>query len=51
MKAVGVRNIGEAEAAVITMKNEAQNKLASNVIDFEIAKKPIEIMPRRWPRW
>lgn len=26
IKAVGVRNIGEAEAAVITMKNEAQNK-------------------------
>lgn len=45
MKAVGVRNIGEAEAAVITMKNEAQNKLGSNVIDFEIAKKRIEIMP------
>ena len=45
IKAVGVRNIGEAEAAVITMKNEAQNKLGSNVIDFEIAKKRIEIMP------
>ena len=45
IKAVGVRNIGEAEAAVITMKNEAQNKLGSNVIDFEIAKKRIETMP------
>lgn len=45
IKAVGVRNIGEAEAAVITMKNEAQNKLGINVIDFEIAKKRIEIMP------
>jgi uncharacterized membrane protein YqiK len=45
IKAVGVRNIGEAEAAVITMKNEAQNKLGSNVIDFEIAKRRIEIMP------
>jgi flotillin len=40
-----VRNIGEAEAAVITMKNEAQNKLGANVIDFEIAKKRIETMP------
>jgi flotillin len=45
IKAVGVRNIGEAEAAVITMKNEAQNKLGANVIDFEIAKKRIETMP------
>lgn len=45
IKAVGVRNIGEAEAAVITMKNEAQNKLGTNVIDFEIAKKRIETMP------
>ena len=27
------------------MKNEAQNKLGNNVIDFEIAKKRIEIMP------
>lgn len=45
IKAVGVRNIGEAEAAVITLKNEAQNKLGSNVIDFEIAKKRIETMP------
>lgn len=45
IKAVGVRNIGEAEAAVITMKNEAQNKLGINVIDFEIAKKRIETMP------
>jgi uncharacterized membrane protein YqiK len=45
IKAVGVKNIGEAEAAVITMKNEAQNKLGSNVIDFEIAKKRIETMP------
>jgi flotillin len=45
IKAVGVRNIGEAEAAIITLKNEAQNKLGANVIDFEIAKKRIETMP------
>ncbi|OAF11979.1 flotillin family protein [Bradyrhizobium neotropicale] len=45
IKAVGVRNIGEAEAAVITLKNEAQNKLGNNVIDFELAKKRIETMP------
>ena len=45
IKAVGVRDIGEAEAAVITMKNEAQNKLGSNIIDFEIAKRRIETMP------
>ena len=40
-----MREIGEAEAAVITLKNEAQNKLGSNVIDFELAKKRIETMP------
>jgi flotillin len=40
-----VREIGEAEAAIITQKNEAQNRLASNVIDFELAKKRIETMP------
>jgi len=45
IKAVGVKNIGEAEAAVILLKNEAQNKLGSNVIDFELAKKRIETMP------
>ena len=45
IKAVGVRNIGEAEAAIITLKNEAQNKLGANVIDFELAKKRIETMP------
>lgn len=45
IKAVGVKNIGEAEAAVIMLKNEAQNKLGSNVIDFELAKKRIETMP------
>ncbi len=41
----GVREIGEAEAAVILMKNEAQNKLGSNVIDFELAKQRIATMP------
>jgi len=45
IKAVGVRQIGEAEAAVILMKNEAQNKLGSNVIDFELAKQRIATMP------
>jgi len=40
-----VRQIGEAEAAVILMKNEAQNKLGSNVIDFELAKQRIATMP------
>jgi flotillin len=45
IRAGGVREIGEAEAAVITLKNEAQNKLGSNVIDFELAKKRIETMP------
>ena len=35
----------ELEAAVITLKNEAQNKLGNNVIDFELAKKRIETMP------
>jgi uncharacterized membrane protein YqiK len=43
IKAVGVRNIGEA--TIIALKNEAQNKLGTNVIDFELAKKRIEIMP------
>ncbi len=45
IKAGGVREIGEAEAAVITLKNEAQNKLGSNVIDFELAKQRIATMP------
>ena len=45
IKAVGVRQIGEAEAAVILMKNEAQNKLGSNVIDFELTKQRIATMP------
>ena len=45
IRAVGVRQIGEAEAAVILMKNEAQNKLGSNVIDFELAKQRIATMP------
>ena len=45
IKAIGVRQIGEAEAAVITLKNEAQNRLGTNVIDFELAKKRIETMP------
>jgi flotillin len=45
IKAVGVRQIGEAEAAVILLKNEAQNKLGSNVIDFELAKQRIATMP------
>jgi uncharacterized membrane protein YqiK len=45
IKAAGVREIGEAEAAVATLKNEAQNKLGANVIDFELAKKRIETMP------
>jgi uncharacterized membrane protein YqiK len=45
IKAAGVREIGEAEAAVILLKNEAQNKLGSNVIDFELAKQRIATMP------
>jgi uncharacterized membrane protein YqiK len=45
IKAVGLRQIGEAEAAVTTLKNEAQNRLAANVIDFELAKRRIETMP------
>jgi flotillin len=45
IRAGGVREIGEAEAAVITLKNEAQNKLGSNVIDFELAKQRIATMP------
>jgi len=45
IKATGVRQIGEAEAAVILLKNEAQNKLGSNVIDFELAKQRISTMP------
>ncbi|MET4183931.1 flotillin [Bradyrhizobium sp. JR7.2] len=51
IKAVGVRNIGEAEAAIITLKNEAQNKLGANVIDFELAKSGSRPCPRLWPRW
>lgn len=45
IKAGGVKEIGQAEAEVIALKNDAQNKLGSNVIDFELAKKRIETMP------
>jgi flotillin len=45
IKAVGLRQLGEAEAAVTTMKNEAQNRLGANVIDFELAKQRIAVMP------
>ena len=45
IKAAGVKEIGQAEAEVIALKNDAQNKLGSNVIDFELAKKRIETMP------
>jgi uncharacterized membrane protein YqiK len=40
-----VLEIGVSDSAVITLKNEAQNKLGANVIDFELAKKRIETMP------
>lgn len=45
IKAVGVRQIGEAEAAVTTLNNEARNKLGDNVIAFELTKKRIEVIP------
>jgi flotillin len=45
IRAVGLRQLGEAEAAVTTMKNEAQNRLGANVIDFELAKQRIAVMP------
>ncbi len=45
IKAVGVREIGEAEAAVTTLNNEARNKLGENVINFELAKKRLEVIP------
>lgn len=45
IKAVGVREIGEAEAAVTTLNNEARNKLGENVINFELARKRLEVIP------
>jgi len=43
-RAQGLERLGEAEAKVITLKNEAQNRLGANVIDFEIAKRRLEVL-------
>jgi flotillin len=45
IKAVGVRQMGEAEAAVTTLNNEARNRLGENFINFELGKKRLETIP------
>ncbi len=45
IKAVGVKQIGEAEAEVIALKNEAEKKKGDNVISFELAKQRIQNLP------
>ena len=46
IRATGVIDLGEAEARAERAKNEARNALAPSVIDFELAKARIEIVPK-----
>lgn len=45
IRATGVIELGEAEARAERAKNEARNALAANIIDFELAKARVEIVP------
>lgn len=46
IRATGVIELGEAEARAERAKNEARNALAANVIEFELAKARVEIVPQ-----
>lgn len=46
VRAAGVIELGEAEARAERAKNEARNALASSIIDFELAKARVEIVPQ-----
>jgi len=45
-RAAGVIELGEAEARAERAKNEARNALAASIIDFELAKARVEIVPQ-----
>ncbi|WP_288200143.1 flotillin domain-containing protein [uncultured Pleomorphomonas sp.] len=46
IRAAGVIELGEAEARAERAKNEARNALAASIIDFELAKARVEIVPQ-----
>ncbi len=46
IRATGVIELGEAQARAERAKNEARNALAANIIDFELAKARVEIVPQ-----
>lgn len=46
IRATGVIELGEAEARAERAKNEARNALAESIIDFELAKARVEIVPK-----
>lgn len=46
IRATGVIELGEAEARAERAKNEARNALAASVIEFELAKARVEIVPQ-----
>jgi flotillin len=45
IRATGVIELGEAQARAERAKNEARNALAPSIIDFELAKARVEIVP------
>lgn len=45
VKATGVIELGEAQARAERAKNEARNALATSIIDFELAKARVDIVP------
>jgi len=46
VKATGLRELGEAEAAVISLRNEAAGRLSQPAIDFQLTKARIETLPQ-----
>ncbi|CAH1689605.1 protein YqiK [Hyphomicrobiales bacterium] len=46
IRATGVIELGEAEARAERAKNEARNALGASIIDFELAKARVDIVPR-----
>ncbi len=46
VRAAGVIELGEAEARAERARNEARNALAASIIDFELAKARVEIVPQ-----
>ncbi|BCB21963.1 flotillin domain-containing protein [Bosea sp. ANAM02] len=45
IRATGVIELGEAQARAERAKNEARNALSANIIDFELAKARVDIIP------